>query len=61
MLLGQNGMRMLLARVAFRPIIGVGNGRHARRVAPVIWRQSETCALAASLLAPSMRANGFES
>ncbi|MFC5460951.1 HDOD domain-containing protein [Massilia niabensis] len=60
MLLGQNGMRMLLARVAFRPIIGMGSGRHARRVAPAIWRQSETCALAASRLAPSMRANPFE-
>jgi HD-like signal output (HDOD) protein len=60
MLLGQNGMRMLLARVAFRPIIGMGSGRHTRRVAPAIWRQSEKCALAASLLAPAMRANAFE-
>jgi HD-like signal output (HDOD) protein len=59
-LLGQNGMRMLLARVAFRPIIGMGSGHHTRRVAPAIWRQSEKCALAASLLAPAMRANAFE-
>jgi HD-like signal output (HDOD) protein len=60
MLLGQNGMRMLLARVAFRPIISSGAGHFAARVAPQVWRQSETCALAASILAPGMNANPFE-
>jgi HD-like signal output (HDOD) protein len=60
MLLGQNGMRMLLARVAFRPVISMQNGHHTRRVAPLVWRQSEKCALAASLLAPALRANAFE-
>jgi HD-like signal output (HDOD) protein len=60
MLLGQNGMRMLLARVAFRPIVSMQSGRLARRTAPLIWRQSEKSALAASLLAPGMRANAFE-
>jgi len=60
MLLGQNGMRMLLARVAFRPIVSMQSGRLARRTAPVIWRQSEKSALAASLLAPGLRANAFE-
>jgi HD-like signal output (HDOD) protein len=60
MLLGQNGMRMLLARVAFRPIISNQSGRFAVQVAPHVWRQSETCALAASMLAPAMRANPFE-
>jgi HD-like signal output (HDOD) protein len=60
MLLGQNGMRMLLARVAFRPIISNQSGQFARLVAPQVWRQSETCALAASMLAPAMRANPFE-
>ena len=60
MLLGQNGMRMLLARVAFRPLIGMGGGRHARRMAPTVWRQSEHCARAASILAPGMRAKAFE-
>lgn len=60
MLLGQNGMRMLLARVAFRPIISTQSGRFAHEVAPHIWRQSEACALAASMLAPAMRANQFE-
>ena len=60
MLLGQNGMRMLLARVAFRPIISMQSGLLAKKTAPLIWRQSEKCAQAASLLAPSLRANAFE-
>ncbi|QOL48441.1 HDOD domain-containing protein [Massilia litorea] len=60
MLLGQNGMRMLLARVAFRPIVSMQSGRVARRTAPLIWRQSEKNALAASLLAPGLRANAFD-
>lgn len=60
MLLGQNGMRMLLARVAFRPIISMQTGRLARQVAPQVWSQSEKCALAANLLAPALGANPFE-
>jgi HD-like signal output (HDOD) protein len=60
MLLGQNGLRMLLARVAFRPIISMQSGRFARLVAPQLWSQSEKCALAANLLAPGMDANPFE-
>jgi HD-like signal output (HDOD) protein len=60
MLLGQNGMRMLLARVAFRPVVSMQSGRLARRVAPLVWRQSEKGALAASLLAPSFRSNAFD-
>jgi HD-like signal output (HDOD) protein len=60
MLLGQNGMRMLLARVAFRPIVSMQSGRLAKRTAPLIWHQSEKSALAASLLAPGLRANPFD-
>ncbi len=60
MLLGQNGMRMLLARVAFRPIISMQTGRFAHQGAPTVWRESEACALAASLLAPKAGANVFE-
>ncbi len=60
MLLGQNGMRMLLARVALRPLVSLQGGRLARRSAPLIWRQSEKSAFAASLLAPSLGANVFE-
>jgi len=59
-LLGQNGLRMLLARVAFRPLLSVQPGRFAKQVAPPIWRQSEKCALAASTLAPTTGADPFE-
>jgi len=59
-LLGQNGLRMLLARVAFRPVLSMQPGRFARQVAPHIWRQSEKCALAASTLAPTTGADPFE-
>ncbi|MEN3275646.1 MAG: hypothetical protein V7631_1436 [Massilia sp.] len=60
MLLGQNGLRMLLARVAFRPVIGMQAGRFARLVAPQVWRQSEKCALAAGTLAPHFGVDPFE-
>lgn len=60
MLLGQNGLRMLLARVAFRPLIGTQGGRLARQAAPQVWSQSEKCAMAASMAAPRHGANPFE-
>ena len=60
LLLGQNGLRMLLARVAFRPIISQQAGPLARLVAPPLWSQSEKCALAASLLAARHGADPFE-
>jgi HD-like signal output (HDOD) protein len=60
MLLGQNGLRMLLARVAFRPVISAQPGRVGKQVAPHLWTQSEKCALAASLLAPRLGADPFE-
>ncbi|WP_332877961.1 HDOD domain-containing protein [Massilia sp. S19_KUP03_FR1] len=60
MLLGLNGLRMLLARVAFRPVIGIQSGRFARQVAPLVWTQSEQCALAASILAGGLDANAFD-
>jgi hypothetical protein len=60
MLLGQNGLRMLLARVAFRPVIGMQSGRFARQAAPIVWSQSEQCALASSILAGGLDANAFD-
>lgn len=62
MMLGQNGLRMLLARVGFRPLIKqMGSDGFSKRVVPQIWRQSEKCALAASLVAPGLTAGVFES
>eukprot|EP01114_Cavostelium_apophysatum_P008959 TRINITY_DN22027_c0_g1_i1.p2 TRINITY_DN22027_c0_g1~~TRINITY_DN22027_c0_g1_i1.p2 ORF type:complete len:173 (+),score=30.37 TRINITY_DN22027_c0_g1_i1:80-598(+) len=51
---------MLLARVAFRPVIGAQTGRLARQAAPQVWSQSEKCAVAASLVAPGLGATPFE-
>jgi HD-like signal output (HDOD) protein len=61
LILGQNGLRMLLARIAFRPIIQMQDAGFARRAAPNVWSQSEKCALAASMMAPGLSAGVFES
>lgn len=60
MMLGQNGLRMLLARIAFRPLIRMADQGFARHAAPLVWNQSEKCALASSLMAPGMGAGVFE-
>jgi HD-like signal output (HDOD) protein len=60
MMLGQNGLRMLLARIAFRPLINMQAGGFAREAAPVVWNQSVSCALAASLMAPGLSTGVFE-
>ncbi|HZX28239.1 MAG TPA: HDOD domain-containing protein, partial [Telluria sp.] len=60
MLLGQNGLRLLLARVAFRPVISQQAGRFAKLAAPNIWTQSEKCALAAGMLATAGGQPQFE-
>ena len=60
LVLGQNGLRMLVARVAFRPLIhGLGSGYFSKRVVPLIWEQSEKCALAGGLLAQQARLDPF--
>jgi HD-like signal output (HDOD) protein len=61
MMLGQNGLRTLLARIAFRAVIKMQSEGFARRAAPQVWSQSEKCALAASLMAPGLSAGVFES
>lgn len=60
MMIGQNGLRMLLARIAMRPLIRMADHGFARHAAPLVWNQSEKCALASSLLAPGMGAGVFE-
>jgi len=61
MMLGQNGLRMLLARIAFRPLIKMQPDGFARQAAPPLWNQSVGCALAASLMAPGLSTGVFES
>lgn len=60
MLLGQNGLRLLIAKVAFRPVINTQFGRFTKVVAPHIWRQSEKCADVCSILAREHGADPFE-
>lgn len=60
MMIGQNGLRMLLARIAFRPLIRMADQGFARHAAPLVWNQSEKCALASSLMAPGLGAGVFE-
>jgi HD-like signal output (HDOD) protein len=61
MMLGQNGLRMLLARIAFRPLVQMQPDGFARQAAPQLWNQSVSCALAASLMAPGLSTSVFES
>jgi HD-like signal output (HDOD) protein len=51
LMLGQNGLRMLIAKVAFRPLINIQSGHFTKMAAPHIWEQSEKCALACRRLA----------
>ena len=60
-MLGLNGLRMLLARIAMRPLMRVKVQGVARQVAPNVWRHSERCAFAASVMAPGLSAGVFES
>jgi HD-like signal output (HDOD) protein len=60
MMLGQNGLRMLLARLAFRPLIRLQASGFARQAAPQVWRHAEKSALAASLVAPGVCAAPFD-
>jgi HD-like signal output (HDOD) protein len=60
LMLGQNGLRMLLARIAFRPLVRMADAGFARRAAPLVWSQAEKCALASSLMAPGLGAGVFE-
>jgi HD-like signal output (HDOD) protein len=60
LVLGRNGLRMLLARAAFRPLIGMQGGRHTRQAGPRVWSHTELCAQAAGLLAPALGADPFE-
>jgi len=61
LVVGQDGLRQMLASVAFRPIINVQSGEFSRRGAPRLWDQSERCGLACQVLAPAAGVSAFES
>jgi HD-like signal output (HDOD) protein len=50
LMLGEEGLRYVIAKVAFRPILNLQQGPYSRRAAPVIWAQSEKCGLACHAL-----------
>lgn len=51
MMLGEEGLRLVIAKVAFRPLINLSAGQYTRRAAPQIWAQAEKCAVACHYLA----------
>lgn len=59
LILGKNTLRLLIAKAAFRPIINIQSGHFTRIAAPYLWDQSDKCALACRLLAPSERVDPF--
>jgi len=58
MMLGEEGLRLVIAKVAFRPIINLHAGHYTRRAAPLIWAQSEKCAIACHTL--THKDSGFD-
>ncbi|MFZ6724762.1 HDOD domain-containing protein [Undibacterium sp. MH2W] len=58
-LLGLNGLRMLIARAAFRPIIQHQTGKLAKELAPRVWEHAEKNALACRLLAQQRQLDVF--
>jgi HD-like signal output (HDOD) protein len=60
LVLGHDGLRQLLASVAFKPILNLQSGAATRRGAPLVWSQSERCGVACHMLAPVMGVSAFE-
>lgn len=58
--IGQNGLRMLIASVAFKPLFNAGLGHYTVLGAPRVWELSDPCAIACRYFAKHMHADGFE-
>lgn len=61
LVLGQAGLRQLITSVAFQPIIDLNCGHFTKMVAPLLWEQSEKCAVANRILALEAKVDPFES
>lgn len=59
-LLGQNGLRLLVASVAFKPVLGLQSGHFTRTVAPRLAELSSHSALACRCVAGRLGADAFE-
>jgi HD-like signal output (HDOD) protein len=60
LVIGQDGLRQMLASLAFKPIVNLQGGEFTGRGAPRVWDQSERCGLACQVLAPTTGASPFE-
>jgi len=60
LVLGHDGLRQLVASVAFRPLMNIQSGQYTKPGAPRIWEQSERTAAACRTLAADAGASGFE-
>jgi HD-like signal output (HDOD) protein len=58
--IGQNGLRMLVASVAFKPLFNAGLGRFTALGAPRIWELAEPYGIACQYFAERRHAGSFE-
>lgn len=58
--IGQNGLRMLVASVAFKPLFNAGLGHFTAQGAPRVWALADSCAVACRCLARSRDVDAFE-
>ncbi|WP_395007225.1 HDOD domain-containing protein [Undibacterium sp.] len=60
MMLGEDGLRLLISKVVFNPIINLHSGPYTRRAAIHLWEQSEKCAIASHHLATEAGVSPFQ-
>jgi len=60
LILGRTGIRHLLARAAFKPILNTRQGHFTKLASGWVWRQSEYCAFCAQCLAKNQSIDMFE-
>ena len=58
--IGQNGLRMLVASVAFRPLFNAGLGHFTAAGAPRVWELAEPYGIACRYYAGRRQVDGFE-
>jgi HD-like signal output (HDOD) protein len=59
-LLGSHGLRLVIARVAFRPVLGADAGALTQAGAGRVWALADACAQASRDLAPARGVDPFE-
>lgn len=59
-IIGQNGLRMLVASVAFKPLFNAGLGHFTTQGAPRMWELADAYGVACRYFAKSRHVDGFE-